>query len=355
MNMHSPASCASCAKADCHLSFVSRDIAPVMEKTAFVLDEVWPEYRRFVDGQVKAEDQVLSPGLFGARPVRYDWGRGRHPAGWATLQRHLAMLRVAKARGAVRQATYLKGDEVLAHTLARSIDYRAGHIVVAQAFLPFLWREGSLGGRTFDVLMSRYPLTELHQRLDAVHRAHPDSVTIGDFRAPEAIVQAEAEALAAARRIITPHHDLAELFSDRAVWLDWQRPTALPGAGTRVAFLGPVVARQGAHEARELARGLREPMVVFGTELERADIWEDVTIERRLMTPNWYRDIGVVLHPAAITNQPRRLLEAVSRGIRVYARASSGLPPGDYQPLSRFPDDPLTKSADGEHGFMRSP
>ena len=332
MNAHTPESCASCARRDCHLSFVSRDIAPVAGRAAFVLDEVWPEYRRFVATQMKPEDQMLAPGL-GLK--RYDWGAGKGVAHVATLLRHLAMRRVARARGAVRQATYLRGDEAMAQALARRIDYRAGHLVVQQALLPFLWRDGVLGGRTFDVLMTRYPLAELHRRLDAVYRRHPGSATIHDFRAPEEIVAAEA--LAAARRIATPHHDIAESFVDRALWLDWQRPpTRTRKAGGRVAFLGPTITRQGAQEARDLASCLPEPLIVFGSDLEGGDFWRGMAIEQRRFTPGWLDDIGAILHPAAVTNAPRRLLEAVAGGVVVYAHPSCGLAPGDYRPVAAF-------------------
>ncbi len=343
MSLHTPQSCASCARTDCHLSFVSRDIAPIAERTAFVLDEVWPELRTFVAGQMKPDDQILAPGLFGQPMARYDWGRPSAQntgIGWATLGRHIAMHRVAKARGAVRQAAYLDADLALAQGLGRHIDYRAAHVVVSQTLLPFLWREGVLGGRSFDVLMTRYPLAELHARLDAVHVKHGGSTTIADFRAPEPLVIAEAEALAAARRVISPHHDIAIGFGRRAIWLDWQRPAVRPRrTGDRIAFLGPSIARQGAYEARERARDLAEPLIVFGADLEGAGFWDGIAIERRQMGPDWLDDIGAILHPAAITHAPRKLIEAVAHGVTVHAHASCGLAPGQFLPWDEVTAD----------------
>lgn len=345
MNAHSPESCASCARTDCHLSFVSRRIEPVAERTSFVVDEVWPEHRQFVAGQFKGDDQLIAPHLPGQRLGRYDWGPGQDKgkaqgaAIWATVARHVAMRQVAKARGAVRQAAYLKADEAIALALAARIDYRARHLVISQTLLPFLWRDGALGGRSFDVLMTRYPFGDLHARLDAFHLRHPDSDTIHDFRAPDALVAAEAEALAAARRVVTPHHDIAEGFGACAIWLDWQRPPVRPRlSGRRVAFLGPVITRQGAHEARQLARGLDAPLVVFGSELEGAGFWDGVAIERRTMGPDWLDGIGSILHPAAITHAPRKLVEAVAQGVTVFAHASCGLAPGQYRPFESFGD-----------------
>ena len=291
-----PQSCASCAKFDCHLSFLSRNVVPVQDRVAFVLDEVWPEHRDFVARQRKPDDPVLAPGGLGRPMPRYAWPQAQTPAPLATLRRHWTMRRVAKARGAVRQAAYLRDDERLALALARRIDHRARHLVVSQTLLPFLWREGHLGGRSFDVLMTRYSLAELHARLDAFAARHPDSATIADFRAPDAIVAAEAEALAQARRIVTPHHDIAETFADRAVWLDWRTPAVRERrSGDRVAFLGPTITRQGAREARDIARTLAEPLIVFGGDLEGADFWSGVAVERRGFGPGWLDGVGAII------------------------------------------------------------
>ena len=337
MSADAPHSCASCGVAGCRLSFVSRDIAPVAERTSFVLDEAWPELRAYVTRLARPDDQVLMPGVFGKALPRYAWGHDQTAATAATLYRHLMMHQVAKAGGAVRQGAYLRADRRLAQALARRIDYRAGHVVVSQTWLPFLWRDGVLGGRSFDVLMTRYPLAELHARLDRVAATCPDSRTINDFRAPDALVAAEAEALAAARKWVTPHHDIAERAGDRALWLDWQKPaTKTRRDGNRVAFLGPTAARQGAFIVRDIAARLDKPLIVFGADLEGADFWRGVAIERRPLGDTWLDDIGAILHPAAVTHAPRRLIEAVAHGVTVYGDASCGLAPGQWRPIEAF-------------------
>jgi hypothetical protein len=232
--------------------------------------------------------------------------------------------------------------------MARRLDYRAQHLVIQQSFLPFLWREGVLGGRTFDVLMNRYPFTELHQRLDTVYAAHPESQTIHDFRAPTELVEDEAEALDAARRVITPHHDIALRFRGRGFWLNWQRPPIIARQrGNRVAFLGPTIARQGIYEARDIGRKLKTPLIVFGADLEGGNFWDGIRIERRHFRDNWMDGIGAIIHPAAVTHQPRRLLQAMEHGITVYAPASCGLAPGAFQPIDRFVDPEILESEPG--------
>ena len=46
------------------------------------------------------------------------------------------------------------------------------------------------------------------------------------------------------------------------------------------------------------------------------------------MGANWLDDKGAILHPAAVTHAPRRLIEAVAHGVTVYGEASCGLAPG---------------------------
>jgi hypothetical protein len=308
---------------------------PPPARTAYVLDDVWPEYASYVDAVRREEDQLLAPGLWRKTPKRYAWpGKVGRPARLATAKRHFDTHRVAKAPGGVRQRTYFEGDRLLAYTLARSIDYRAGHMVVAQAWLPWLDETGALGGRSFDVLMSRYPLAELHRRLDQAGAELGKSATIRDFRAPDELVAREAALLARARKIITPHHNVAALFGDRALLLAWHRPPAAARQlGNRVAFIGPTIARQRPDLARKLAGDLDQPLIVLGEMIE-SQWWSGMPIERRAFGAGWLDGIGTILHPATITNQPRRLLEALSAGVRIRATDGCGLHPGDFEAIS---------------------
>lgn len=311
-------------------------LRPTAERTSWVVDDSWPETASMVQALAGPGDQLLAPGVLAGLPRRYAWpGKVSLPARVATFRRHWAMRRVAKAPGGVRQRTYLEHDRALARVLARAIDYRSRHLVVAQSWLPWLDESGALGGRTFDVFMSRYPFGEIHRLLDAAAGEMGPSATIADFRADPELVAREAELLSQARRIITPHHGIAGLFGDRALLLTWHKPEPTPRKpGRRVAFLGPTIARQRPDVVRELARGLDEPLVVFGSMIEA--LWGDTPVEHRTMGPNWLDGIGAILHPATMTTQPRQLLEAVANGVTVYATEGCGLALSDYLPIERF-------------------
>jgi hypothetical protein len=310
------------------------------ERIAWVLDDVWPETASMVEARFGPDDQLLAPGITGRFPSRYDWPRRTCRAATVrTILRHWSMRRVVNAPGDVRQRTYLDHDRAIAHKLARAIDYRARHLVVAQSWLPWLDEAGALGGRTFDVVMSRYPFAEIHRLLDRAAAQIRPSATIGDFRASPALVAREDQLLRRARRIVTPHHGIAALFPERAELLAWHRPAPRDYVtGDRTAFLGPTLSRQRPDLVRELAASLDQPLIVFGAILE--PLWGELPIERRPMDTRWLNDIGAILHPATMTQQPRALLEAVANRVPVYATPECGLSTDDYLPLEAFRNRP---------------
>jgi hypothetical protein len=170
----------------------------------------------------------------------------------------------------------------------------------------------------------------LQARLDAAADAHPDRPTLADYRAEPWLAEAEAEALAAADEIVTPHAEIAALFGERARLLDWKRPAPPaqpPGRGDVFAFPGPTVARKGAFEVREAARRLGVRLRPTGTELEGADFWVGVALEPTPPDAGWLDGVRAVVHPALAEAAPRRLLEALATGVPVIATAACGLAP----------------------------
>ena len=330
-------SCASCDEVRCDMHALINSLERTTERVSWVLDNAWPETASMVSASFRAKDQLLTPGIAGGWPERYRWPVEAHrPAGMATLRRHWMMRRVARASGAARQRAYLDQDRRVAGRLAKAIDYRARHLVVAQAWLPWLDEAGALGGRTFDVVMSRYPLGVIHQLLDAAASEIGASATIADFRAPADLVEREARLLGAARQIYTPHHGIAAMFPGKAVQLGWHLPPAKARkAGNRVAFMGPTIARNRPDIAARLAAGLDATLIVFGSVLE--PLWGQTAVEHRVKGENWLDDVGAILHPATLTHEPRALLEARAHGVAVYSTETCGLDPSEYLPLDRFP------------------
>lgn len=343
-----PQSCATCEMGDCH-RVVEASEHRDFGRTAFLVDEFWPEFDAYVQGVRTGKDMMLAPldgGRFG-KP-NYAWttggfGRFRQSL-FVTAIRSYRSRRLA-AQGAARQLNLLAMYERLAEDYAKQLEYDALHVVVQQNLLPFVWKNGHLGGRTFDVLMTALPMAELQERLDIAAGLHPESTTLGDFRANEDLVKAETEALKHARSIITPHSDIATLFPNQAARISWQMPaltkTSRPNnPKPNIAFPAATVGRKGCYELREAIRGMNVRLTLLGPLIEGNDFWNGFDIERG--GDDWLRKADLVVLPAHVEHRPRRLLLAAAVGVPVIASSACGvngvkgietIATGDHVPL----------------------
>jgi VanW like protein len=329
----SAATCGTCEQTTC---FRNERAAPQARgRTAYLLDECWPEFRAYVRSARKPGD-VLGIALDGARfgLARYAWDtRGFAKivtAPLAAAGRALALRRF-KQQGPARRAAELRGAARLARRLSRALTPDVTEVCIAQSLLPFLWREGDLGGRRFTVLLTRLPMHLLHARLDAAAAAHPERASLADFRAPDWLIEAERAALAQAERVVTPHAELADLFAEKARRVAWQLPPVRPAAREKaaprcIAFPGPTVARKGAFELRQVARELDLEVMLLGSELEGPGFWHGV----RVYCPGdagWLDRVAAVVQPAHVEERPRHLLAALAAGVPAIATAACGLAP----------------------------
>lgn len=329
MDHSTPNSCMSCGVTDCFRSPKLSTLTPAT-RTAYLVDEYWPEFDAYITKNKTENDSLLLP-IDGKKfnKANYKWTT----EGFAECkqQRLFTALRSLQSRslaqqGAARQRALLKQYKQLARQYAKSLSYHVTHLVVTQNLLPFLWDEGVLGGRTFDVLMTNLPMAKLHERLDGAKAMHSKSPTLGDFRANDSLVKSETKALRQARRIITPHSEIAALFGERAELLNWMMPAAKKPAkrGTKIVFPASTLGRKGAFELREAALKMNLPIAIVGSDLEGEEFWKGVKIER-LTADNWLDDAALVVLPAFVEQKPRRLLQAVSRGVPVIASRACGL------------------------------
>jgi len=142
-------SCARCGETSCFRHEHHR--AGEIERTAYLVDENWPEFQDYV-GRERGQRDVLGLPLDGARwhLARYRWstqGFGRvGSAPVAAVSRALAMRRLPM-QGAARRTAELMAAERIAARLARLLAADVTRVCVAQSLLPFLWREGHLAGR----------------------------------------------------------------------------------------------------------------------------------------------------------------------------------------------------------------
>jgi hypothetical protein len=333
-------SCATCGEAACFRHAGARQQLG-LNKAAFLVDEVWPEFQAFVREARSDADVLLLPvdGVRYKKP-RYAWetsGFGQvRQARWETAKRSLISRRLG-AYGAARLESQLNAAEDISLALAKNLDQDVETIHVAQTYLPFLWRRGYLGGRKFTILAHRLPLRLLHARLDEAAARHPERKTLSEFRAPEHVTAWEWEAFKAADRIVTPNSEIADLFGTRAQLLPWQMPTACSfSSGTAIVFPGPTAARKGAFEVREAARALGLRVILLGTELEGENFWAGVETQRMSVRDNWLDGAGVLVQPSLVEERPRSILKAQSAGLPVVMTSHCGVRPGTLDRLAEY-------------------
>jgi len=330
-------SCATCGVESCFRSLPA-DAETDFGRTAFLTDEFAPEFDAYLQKTRRAKDLLFLP-LDGVKfkKANYAWetkgfARVRQSL-LATLVRSYKSRKLA-AQGSARQKSLLESAEKLAQSYAKKLKFDVTHVVVSQNLLPFLWQSGSLGGRTFDVLMNALPMDEIQKRLDFACRLNPDSTTLGDFRADDRLVRIEREALENARKIITPHTEIASLFGARSELLDWNLPKAPERSLSKtfikrefakftVVFPASTVGRKGCYELREALRGLDVKILTLGATIEDARFWQGFDHEKG--GDDWLARADLVVLPAFVEHRPRRLLLAVANGIPVIASAACGV------------------------------
>jgi VanW like protein len=325
-------SCQTCNVTDC-FRHQALPIQTCEQPVAYLLDEYWAEFDAYIQTHQRHSGDCLAIPLDGKRwrKPNYGWTvtgfKHVQPAYRPTLTRSLAS-RSLPAQGQARQERLLIYDQRLARFYAERIPHDLLDWVVMQPLLPFLWRDGWLGGRRFDVLMTRLPMATLQARLDAAYAKHPTSPTLDDFRCDRPLLELEQQALQAARQIITPHAEIAQLFPGRSILLNWQLPQSLVQPTTQkpsstVLFPASTLGRKGAYELRSVARALGLTVRVWGQELEGADFWQGINIDRSQGDP--FAGVAAVVLPAYVEHRPRLLLAALARGIPVIASEACGL------------------------------
>jgi hypothetical protein len=340
-------SCETCGMTECFRHPVRARGARDGCVTAWLVDAWWPELDEYMLRHRAAGDWLLLPIDSSRHGLgRYHWDtKGwacMRQAPWETLRRSWRSRRLA-SEGAERQRALLRFDRELAARYMRALPPEALHLVVSQTLLPHLWKAGALGGRTFDVLMTRLPVAALEAALDRAAARLPQCPTLADFRSPAGLAEDEAAALAEARQWITPHGAIAALAGDRAVKLPWKIPArteaASPG-GTDALFAASTLGRKGAYETAAAARALGVRVQLGGSVFEPAECWRGV---RTLPASQGWAGVGVAVLPAWVEHQPRMLLKALAAGLPVIATEACGLaglegvittPEGDAEALA---------------------
>lgn len=325
--------CYSCGKFACFKHPDRTSVKQEIATTTFILDEKWPEYDKYIKEIATNSDNFILPLKQNKliKTDRYSWTAAKSQKTKATnfqgIYRALKLRFSPKHKNNIFELA-LHLDKKIAIATARQIPIDSTHLVISQNLLPFIFETGVLGGRTFDVLMTRLPFEKLHDRLDYAFLNHPESPTLKDFRASKELIELENKALTYARQIITPHFEIAEIFKNKVVKLNWQIPNITNGQakGYKVLFPASAVGRKGAYEIRRLAKELQLDLTISGRAIENDNFWEDLKTER---FNGDFDQIGLIVYPTFIENQPRQILKAISKGIPIITTKACGLDSSD--------------------------
>lgn len=311
--------CGSCGQHECH-----RHTGPSTDglRRLWWLQEAWPEFRSVLEAQRGNGDRVFGPG--GQRlPAQAPWRRAPQSIAWRFglwRGRPLPQVRLAQLRAHARD-------------LARQLQPQDLDLVLPQSLLPFLWRDGELAGRRYAVLMTALPMRSLQEALDAAVRRHPQLRSLRDFRADEALIADEWQALQGAEVWWSPHAQVLAMAGERGRVLPWAIPSVPLATGRatvrtrpRLFFPASPLARKGILELLEALRDRDVEILLPPGDSER----ELDPGRARLRRVASYREglaqaDGVVL-PAWVEHQPRALLAAIGAGLPVVATPACGLP-----------------------------
>lgn len=294
--------------------------------TTFILDDVWTEFDNYIT-EIKTEKDLfilpLKENLL-IKTGRYNWkSTHKNQIKYTTIAGIKRALKLRLIKGNPFELS-LKFDREIAHSAAKLIPVECTHVVISQNLLPFIYETGALGGRTFDVLMTRLPLEMIHRRLDWAHSIHTQSLTLNDFRAQETLIKQEQNALLNASKIITAHSEIASLFPNKKLKLNWEIISSekTKNKGNKILFPASALARKGAYEIKKLAQELNLELLILGNKTEYENFWEDVKVERFY---NNFEDVKAIIYPTYIENHPHQILKLIPKGIPIITTTACGI------------------------------
>jgi hypothetical protein len=319
--------CTDCGVSEC-FRHVPSSGSSLQGRAAFLIEECWPEFEEYATQVRSSTDRLFLPYHSKFKKIgRYNWNTAGYEGTIAANAQ--TFLAAAKIRLHLNNkmppvAAQVERSKALAEYYGPRISLETSRLYVAQSLLPSLWRRGDLGGRTFTVFMTRLPLQALHQRLDALAVQYPERKTFQEYRAPDWMLKAEAEALKQADQIVTPHSVLAGFYPLKTTLLEWKLPHPEPiRRGSDVVFPGPSLARKGAFEVRDATRDMDRSLLVLNRTAESENFWDGVQLMSA--SDHWLSHAAVVIQPAFIENNPRPLLRALAAGVPVIATAECGI------------------------------
>jgi Glycosyl transferases group 1 len=308
-------------------------------RTAYLVDDYWPEFDRYLQATRTERDYLLLPATGQqVQTAKYTW----NTSGFSRVSPHRSILVLRTVQSIllriVRQAAKyqqfrLSQAQYLARVYGRSLTDDTTHLVITQSLLPYLWQAGYLRGRSFDVLMTALPIDRLQARLNLAAGLHPQSPTLNNFRVLPDIAAWEMAALEQAGQIITPHADLATLWPEKTELLAWVMPTVRSTDSTpaespqkpTLVLPSASLGRKGIYELKAALTDLDVKLIICGTELEQPGFWQGSDVRYLSDYTQALAQATVVVSPAWVEHQPRRILQSIACGVPTIVSTACGL------------------------------
>ncbi len=313
--------CVTCGQHECFRN--APTLRDAQGKVAILMQAPMPEHAQFLATEVAHGERI---GANASLPMRL-------------RQKILAIEHRLRRSPPARRATAIAA--LSAEAAAARLRPEHLELYVDQSWLPYLWRSGALSGRRYRVLMRALPMAWIHAQLDTAAAHHPDESSLRDFRADDALLRAEREALAGAERWIGPHAGMLALAGDKAHALPWRLP-AVDTAGAqrrpgpmRIFFPASSLMRKGARELSAAMSGLGAEIVLPMRDGGEPARWDGIVLQRIDSVDAALSFCDAVVMPAWVEHEPRVPIAAIARGIPVVATAACGL--GDLHGWSEVP------------------
>jgi len=241
---------------------------------------------------------------------------------------------------------------MIAKHFAKKLNYTDTYLVIPQELLVWLYLDGELAGREYDVLMSAMPMPEIERQLDEAmarygfkvengyYEATNDSntcgvvgVTLGDYRALKSFITAEEEALLGASAFISSHTKILEWAGEKGIALDWILPTPVASLSQnnqcfKILLAGVSLGRKGIFDLRTALRKIKfdYELLLIPSAVEGTDFWQGFNVRIVNSINDGIAICDTVVLPAVVEHNPKGLLLAVASQKPVIASSACGLP-----------------------------
>jgi len=353
--------CTQCGRTDCYLH--TGDMPSPVRKTYLSIDEEWIEFAEWRKKNMQKEDKLISAtqnasldmqviNFFSKLKRRFYLWKGNQElkqAGKLSKKEGRSIYSWRKYPIPIAQNARFR---MLAKHFAKKLELSDTYLIIPQQLLVWLYLEGELAGRDYDVLMSAMPMPEIERALDeamkrygfivkdgyyeATNDENPcgeNGVTLGDFRVSKDLIEAEKKALAGASRLISPHVKIQEWAGEKGAALDWILPepaASLPkeNSNFKLFLAGASLGRKGIFDLRAALRRLHFnfELLMPPSAIESKDFWKGINTRIVNSISEGVALCDAVVLPAVVEHNPRGLLLAIASHKPVIASAACGLP-----------------------------